>query len=317
MKKRLALQILYVLALVAVVVLAAVFVINKVNQPVAGTENKLVVVTTLFPVYDFARAIGGDRASVSTIIPPGVEPHSFEPAPSDMLKVAKAGVFAYSGNVMEPWATSLISASGNKNLIIADASQGIKLIGANAGDTDAVSGLDPHFWLDLGNAETMVINIVAAFGKADPANAAYYNSNAAALEEQLSAMDADFSAALKTCASREIIQGGHITFAYFAKRYGLAYVAAEGFSPDAEPSPAKIAAIVDDIKKLNAKYIFYEELVDPRVARTIGAESGAQLLLLNAAHNISRDELAAGVTFVDIMREDLANLKIGLSCSTK
>ena len=314
MKKRLILKILYVLAMVAVVALAAIFVVNKVNQPIVNTGNKLVVVATLFPVYDFARTIGGDHAAVSTIIPPGVEPHSFEPAPSDMLKVAKAGVFAYAGKVMEPWAASLISASENKKMIVVDASQGIKFIGAGAEDDDAVSGLDPHFWLDLGNAETMVINIAAAFDKADPANAVYYNNNAAALEKQLSVMDADFVSARKTCATKEIIQGGHMAFAYFAKRYGLAYVAAEGFSPDAEPSPAKIAAIVDDIKKLNAKYIFYEELVDPRVAQTIGAETGAKLLLLNAAHNVSRDELARGVTFIDIMRDDLVNLKIGLSC---
>jgi zinc transport system substrate-binding protein len=315
MKKGLILKILYILALVVVVAFAAIFVVNKVNQPVASTGNKLVVVSTLFPVFDFARTIGGDRAAVSTIIPPGVEPHSFEPAPSDMLKVAKAGVFAYAGNVMEPWATSLINASENKKMIVVDASQGIKFLTAGAEDDDAVSGLDPHFWLDLGNAQIMVKNIAVAFDKADPPNAAYYDSNAATLENQLSAMDADFSAALKTCATKEIIQGGHMAFAYFAKRYGLAYVAAEGFSPDAEPSPAKIAAIVNDIRKLNAKYIFYEELVDPRVARTISAETGAKLLLLNAAHNISRDELAAGVTFIDIMREDLTNLKIGLSCT--
>jgi zinc transport system substrate-binding protein len=303
-----------VIALAAVLVLAALFVIRKTGNQAEPNGNKLIVVTTLFPVFDFARAVGGDRADVSTIIPPGVEPHSFEPAPSDMLKVAHAGVFAYAGKVMEPWATSLLNAAENKKLVIADASQGIKFIGAGAGDDDAVSGLDPHFWLDLGNAQTMVKNIAAAFVRSDPANAAYYESNAANLEDRLAAMDTDFSNALKTCAAREIIQGGHMAFGYFAKRYGLKYVAAEGWSPDAEPSPAKIAALVADVRKLGAKYIFYEELVDPRVARTIAAETGAQMLLLNAAHNVSRAELDAGVTFLDIMRDDLANLKIGLSC---
>ncbi len=307
-------QILYVVALVGVIISATLFVINKSKQPVAETGNKLVVVATLFPVFDFARAIGGDRAFVSTIIPPGVEPHSFEPTPSDMLKVAKAGVFAYAGKIMEPWAESLVTASENKNLVVADASKGVEFLNASAVTGDAVSGFDPHFWLDLGNAQIMVENITTSFIKADPTNAAYYKNNAAVLKDELNALDAGFRTSLKTCATKEIIQGGHMTFAYFAKRYGLTNVAAEGFSPDAEPSPAKLAAIVREIKKLNTKYIFYEELVDPKIARTLSGETGTQILLLNAAHNVSADEIANGTTFADIMRNDLTALKIGLSC---
>jgi zinc transport system substrate-binding protein len=114
------------------------------------------------------------------------------------------------------------------------------------------------------------------------------------------------------CSSKEIIYAGHYAFGYLTKRYGLEYFAAQGVSPDSEPTAADLINLVNQIKKDNIKYIFYEELSSPKIAQTLSDETGAELLLLNAAHNISKEQLEQGATFISIMKNNLTNLKIGL-----
>ncbi|MBI5755718.1 MAG: zinc ABC transporter substrate-binding protein, partial [Nitrospirae bacterium] len=112
------------------------------------------------------------------------------------------------------------------------------------------------------------------------------------------------------------ISGGHFTFGYFVARYGLQYVAAyEGFAPNAEPGPRAITGLIDKLKALGTGYVYYDELLDPKVSRVISQETGAKIALLHAGHNVSKDELKRGVTFLEIMEENLKNLKAGLACS--
>lgn len=285
---------------------------------------RLSVVTTLFPLYDFVRTIAGEKASVQLLLPPGTEAHSFEPKPSDMARLTKADLFFFTNKDMEPWAEKLYAGAQNPALQVVDTSVGIRLMqavdehdhdgpGKEAGHA-VHAKTDPHVWLDLANAEKMVETIRDAFMKKDPANADYYRQNAGRLLADLAVLDKRYVAMLKTCATPELVSGGHFAFGYLAHRYGLHYRAAYGFSPSAEPSPRDLMRLSRFLKEHKVKAMFYEELIEPRVAETIAKETGVSLLLLHGAHNISREDFQAGVTFLKLMERNYDALRKGLQC---
>ena len=278
--------------------------------------GKLQVVTTLFPIYDFARKVGGEKAQVRLLLPPGVEPHSFEPRPEDVVRVNHADLFVYTNPLMEPWASGIIGGLDRGKVEVIEASKGISLMTAPAadphGDHGRDAGADPHVWLDLDNARHMVGNILAAYVARDPANKAYYERNAAALTVELAALDERFKKALAQSPKKVFLHGGHYAFGYLARRYGLRYVAASAVNADSEPTPAKLAELVQLMRREGLHYVYTEELLSPRVAETLARETGAKVLMLRAGHNVTKDDLDRGVSFVSIMEENLQNLKTGL-----
>jgi len=277
--------------------------------------KKLKVITTIFPLYDMARNIGADKAEVSLLLTPGVEAHSFEPKPSDIVKINEADVFVYTGKFMEPWAEDVIRGAVNKNLIVVDASLGIKVIPVVFHDADEPAGSpDPHIWLDFDNAKIMVKNIAQTFQLKDSADRDFYEKKANDYSNKLTGLDTLYKTTLATCKDKEIVYGGHYAFGYLARRYGLKYLAAQGVSPDAEPTANDLVRLVEQIKKNKIRYIFYEELTSPKIAETIAGETNAKMLLLNAAHNLSRDQFDQGLSFFDILKRDLENLRVGLEC---
>jgi zinc transport system substrate-binding protein len=286
----------------------------------AGTSSgKRVVVTTLFPLYDFTKNVAGSRADVSLLLPPGMEPHGFEPRPADIMKLNSADLFIYTSPEMEPWAATLLKGLQNKKLEAVNASTGIIPDREPDGHHDRPrhgheSNADPHLWLDFTNAMKMVDNIRDGLIRKDPAGREFYDKNAAAYNEKLKDLDARYRAALQGCRVKSIISGGHFAFHYLASRYGLGYDSVYGFSPDAEPTPGSIARIARTLKQNGSRYLFYEELLDPRVAKTIASETGATLIRLHGAHNLSKEEFDRGETFIGIMNRNLDNLKIGLEC---
>lgn len=301
--------------------------------------GKLTVVTTLFPLYDFARSIGGDKAEVTLLLPPGVEAHAFEPRPEDAMKTAKAGLFIYTNRQMEPWAEKFISGLGVKNLVVVDASKGVTLQPARShqhekaeehdhehhhhekhadGDHDHHhhdhGGMDPHIWLDLDNARVMVDTIAQAMVAKDPANAVAYTANAAALKQKLTQLDADYKSGLASCKTRTLLHGGHYAFGYLAKRYNLQYEAAVSVNADAEPTAARMIELINQVKKSGARYIFSEEMVSPQLTEAIAREAGVKVLPLHNLHNLSKQELQAGVDYASLMKKNLEVLRIGLEC---
>jgi zinc transport system substrate-binding protein len=294
------------------------------GKDVGTVPGRISVVTTLFPLYDFSKNVAGDRADVSLLLPPGVEPHGFEPRPTDILKLNKADLFVYASPEMEPWAVEILKGLQNKKLIVVHASLGIIPSGKNRGkglrhehrvrgdhEHDAV---DPHLWLDFANAMNMVDNIRDGLIQKDPAGKDAYEKNAAAYNELLRNLDNRYRAALRDCRIRSIISGGHFAFHYLAGRYGLEYDSVYGFSPDAEPTPGSLARISRTLRQKGSRYLFYEELIDPRVARAIASETGASLIRLHGAHNLTKEEFDRGETFIGIMNNNLDNLKVGLEC---
>lgn len=280
-----------------------------------ATDKRLKIVTTLFPLYDLAKNIGQDKVEVTLLLPPGVEPHSFEPKPSDIVKINDADIFIYTGKFMEPWAEDIIRSLNNKNIIVVDASQGVNLISENlSAPTGSTTSLDPHIWLDFDNYKIMAANIKTALMAKDSANSAVYEQNTKTYDNKLTVLDNQYRTTLATCQNREIVYGGHYAFGYLARRYNLKYLAAQGLAPDAEPTAQDLMKLVEQINSQKIKTVFYEELTSPKIAETIAQETGAKLLLLNAAHNLCRDQLASGLSFLDIMATNLINLKAGLNC---
>ncbi|RII25362.1 MAG: zinc-binding protein [Geobacter sp.] len=306
-----------------VVMLFLILPLGACTQKEPATEKgKVQVVTTLFPLYDFARVVGGDRVEVSLLVPPGVEPHSFEPKPEDMVRINRAGMFVYTNPYMEPWVAGLLKGIDRRLLTVVDASRGITFLPAGDHDDEHDvnegghhhAGMDPHVWLSISNARKMVENIAAALEVKDPPNAGFYRKNAAAYDQKLAELDRKFQEGLANCGTRQFFHGGHYAFGYLADRYGLQYVSAYAISADAEPRPRKLTAMIDQIRRSGTKYIFYEELISPRVAETISRETGATLLKLNGIHNLSRDELHGGATYFSLMEQNLADLRTGLQC---
>ena len=295
----------------------------------AGQSGKLQVVTTLFPLYDFARSIGGQKAEVAMLLPPGMEPHSFEPKPNDILRISRAGLFVFTNRYMEPWAETLIKGIDRRKVLVVDAGSGVNYLRVSAedrhdqvhhghsGEGDQAGGLDPHIWLDFGNAAMMVDTILSGFVSADPGNADYYRSNATALKQQLGALDQRYRAGLQDCATRTFLHGGHFTFGYLARRYGLEYRSLSGVSSESEPSAAKMAAMVRQIRSSGVRFLFAEELLSPRLSETLAGETGVAVLKLHGAHNLSRDEFQQGNGFIALMDRNLVNLQKGLACRSK
>jgi zinc transport system substrate-binding protein len=274
----------------------------------AGGE-KLIVVTTMFPLYEFARNICGPTADVSLLLPPGVEPHHFEPRPADIIKIENCDIFIYTGPSMEPWVAGLLAGMDHKRFTVIDAGEGIALMKAGA------DGVDPHIWLDFSKAVEMVENIKSGFIGRVPADKDLFEGNASSYKDKLNTLDRRYSAALALCRNKIIIHAGHFTFGYLAARYGLKYLSAySGLSPNAEPTPRRLIEISRLIKQHGSPFIYYEELMTPTVADTLSKETGARLLMLHGAHNVSKAEMDRGVTFLSLMEMNLHNLREGLVC---
>jgi zinc transport system substrate-binding protein len=297
----------------------------------AGEARKpttLTVVATLFPLYDFTRNVVGNKAHVILLLPPGVEPHAFEPRPSDIKTINESQVFIHTGLAMEPWVASFMKLDEKRDLIIVDASTGITLRQGTAGHRhtfrkeDQLNAsnerhareADPHIWLDFHNAALMVDTIAGALAAKDPANRELYLTNAQSYKARLDALDKKFIAELGPCPVKLFIHGGHYAFGYLAGRYGLTYLSAYEGSPNSEPTPRRIIELKRLMEEHRLKHVYYEELITPRMAETLAKETGATLLKLHGAHNLTREELKGGVTFIDLMNRNLENLKIGLQC---
>ena len=279
-----------------------------------GDEQEgITVVTTLFPQYDFARQILGDKGTVKLLLPPGTEAHSYDPTPQDMVTMEKASILIYTSDEMEPWAAKIIASGNLQNTRIVDASQNIVLMDENE-EGHAHGEKDPHYWLDPNNAVCMVDTIEDAVIEADANNAAYYQENAEDLKQQLRQLDQECRELAQELTNKTILCGGHFAFGYFAKQYGFTYRSPyKGFSADSEPTPQNIIELVKAMEETGSRAIFYEELIQPKVAEVLAKETGASMYLLHGAHNISKEELEKQVSYVSIMEKNLQNLREGLT----
>lgn len=311
----------YLLLVSAVAILLAASACTR--QKAEDGSRKLRVVTTIFPLYDFARVIGGDRVKVDLLLPPGVETHSFEPRPEDIARIGKADLFVFTNAEMEPWAEKLarIATNNGKPLKLEAGEKAAYLTVSGHVDDDGHGhggerhgSRDPHIWLNIANAKVMVQTMADGMAACMPSEKEHFIANASAYMKRLDDLENRYSTGLSSCRTREFIHGGHYAFAYMAERYKLKYLSAYGITAESEPSPKRMMELVKTIRSHGLKYIFFEELLAPRVAEAISTETGASLLKLHGLHNVTKDELAGGATYISLMEQNLANLRKGLEC---
>jgi len=294
-------------------------------QTRSAASGKMQVAASFYPLYFFATQIGGDKADVINITPAGTEPHDYEPTAQDMAKIENSRIFIFNGRGLESWTDNIEkNIDPNKTL----------MVGASMG-MDQVCGIDtklyplpltekqkenicqkqtdPHIWIAPFMATNIVQNILDGFVKADPANAEYYQANAAALKNKLIALDSEYQNGLANCQLKTFITS-HNAFGYLAQAYGLRQIAIAGLSPDAEPSPAQLIDVAKTAKVENIKYIFFESLASPKLSQTIATEIGAQTLVLDPIEGLTKDEIVAGQNYFTIEENNLKNLQIALQC---
>lgn len=283
------------------------------------SDTKLSVVTTFYPMYEFSKKVAGDLADVVALIPAGTEPHDWEPSAQDMAKIKDADVFVYNG-IVEGWVDAALTSAPSDKRVVVRASEGLTTLEGAAEEEEEEAGEvaheaghahehaeDPHVWLDPGLAQREVATIEVAFEKADPANKDTYKKNADAYIAQLKALDEDYRAGLKDIKTKQFVTQ-HAAFGYLAHAYGLEQVPIAGLSPEQEPSPGKMAEIVEFAKAHQVKTIFFETLVDPQVAQTVADEIGAKTDVLNPLEGLTDEEKKDGLDYIGIMKKNLEAL---------
>ena len=271
----------------------------------ARAQDRLNVVATFSILGDFARNVGGERVSVTTLVGPDGDVHVYTPAPADARKIADAKLVVINGLGLEGWLSRLTQSAGGKAAMIT-ASQGItpRKRGADA---------DPHAWQSVANARIYVANIRDALLAADSAGAGIYRDNAQAYLAKLDALERDVRAAVAQIppARRKVIST-HDAFGYFAAAYGIEFIAPQGVSTESEASARDIAAIITQIKTSKIPAVFLENISDPRLMRQISTETGARIGGTLYSDSLT-GEKGDAPTYIDMVRHNIKALTSALS----
>lgn len=351
---------------------------NPLKGADASGDTRLNVVTTLFPYYDFLRQIAGDSIRLTMVVPAGMDSHSFEPTPADMITIQNADLLVCNGGTMEQWLSQVLDSfgegTGPKRVVTmmdcVDVVQEEIVEGmedgeahdhghthvhadgtVHAGDHDHESEdhahsedehdredvavhdedhaqeyldeddghgveieYDEHIWTSPVNAKKLAGVLAQVLAQEDPAHAASYAENCASYQDKLTELDAEFREVVSHAKRRLVVFGDKFPLRYFFDEYGLEYRAAfSGCSTDTEPSAKTIAYLIDKVREEQIPAVYYLELSSPRVAEIIGEETGAEPLLFHSCHNVTRHQFDSGVTYLELMEQNVKNLKKGLS----
>jgi zinc transport system substrate-binding protein len=298
------------IAVVAIVAAAAVYIeSNSSNsQTQQGTIN---VLTTFYPIFDFTQNVAGDKVNVTLLVPMTTDVHDFNPTPSDIEKVASADVLIYNGAGLEPWINQLVAAANNPKLVVIDASQGITLIPVSQEFQKNNQTVDPHVWLDPVLAEQEVENILQGLIKVDPKDQQYFTANAQAYEAKLDQLNSQIINETANVQTRVFITF-HEAFAYFANQYNLTQVPISGPFEE-EPTPSDIQNVITAINQYHLCYVGYESLENPAISQSIASQTNATLIQMNPIEGLTTAEQAAGMNYLTLMQQDVANIVMALN----
>lgn len=283
----------------------------KSTVKVAEYNGKMKVYTSFYVLYDFTKKIGGDKIELVNLVPAGIEPHDWEPTPRILKDLTKAELFIYNGAGLEPWAEKFIKAIDNDKLLTVEASAGLALREGHEEEPGTESNQDPHVWLNPLLALEEGRKIKDALISLNPSNKDYYEANFLSFATKLENLDKAFLEGLAPFKGKKIVVA-HDAFGYLTDRYGLVQLPIMGLSPEAEPSPAGLASIAKEMKAQNIEYIFFEELVSPKVAQVLAQEVGAKTLVLNPIEGLTGEQAKAGKEYFTLMYQNLDNLKLAL-----
>jgi zinc transport system substrate-binding protein len=294
----------------------SVFAFAAGNKDSRRSNGKITVTTTIFPPYDFTRAIAGDRVNLSMLLPPGAESHSFEPTPRDIINIQNSDVFVYIGGESESWVDRILDSMDTSKMKIIRLMDVVDVVeeeiveGMQEEEEDVFENIgveiepeyDEHIWTSPKNAVRMVMAISAGLCEKDGANASYYRQNTDAYITELNELDAAFQSIVNGAKRKTLVFGDRFPFRYFADTYGLSYFAAfPGCSTETEPSAATVAFLINKIKAEKIPVVFHIELSNEKMADIIAEETGTKKRLLHAAHNISKRDFDRGATYLELM----------------
>lgn len=287
--------------------------LSTLEQQVTGnnTAAPLNVVATFYPLYDFAQNVGGDKVSVTTLVPETIDVHDFEPTPSSIAEVASANVLIYNGADLEPWIPQVVSSADNPKLVIVNSSQGIPLLPVSPEFQKDNRTVDPHIWLDPVLAKQQVNNILQGLIQADPADQQYFTTNAQNYEAKLDYLNSQIVNATTNVKTRYFITF-HEAFAYFAQQYNLTQIPITGPFEE-EPTPSDIENVINATNFYHLKYVGYESLENPAIPQSIATDTNATLILMNPIEGLTTSDQAAGKTYLILMQEDLTNILLALN----
>lgn len=279
--------------------------------------DKLTVIATIFPQYDLARAIVGDKAEVTMLLAPESESHTYSPSMADIASVSEADLFIYTGNGIDPWAEDMKeSLDGADTVFLASAqfAEHKTEDGHDHTEHSHICPVDEHVWTSPVNAKKMLYGILEEIVKLDPENEDFYRANANAYASELDALDAMFRSVTAEAKRSEIIVADRFPFLYLTHEYGLDYTAAlSGCSVGQEPSASVIADMISKVTEDGVPYVFIIENSDGKTAKLIAEATGCGILTLHSCHNVTEKELSDGVTYVDLMKRNAENLLLALN----
>ena len=285
-------------------------------EPPAGGE--VTVITTTYPLTFLSEKIGGNRITVNQLAKPGIEAHDFEPASSDVRAISNSDLFIYNHPSFESWALNAASASsadGDNSPVVTVQTINLKSSGEDHGG-QAVddSTVDAHVWLNPLKAQEQADRILSALIEVDPDGAQIYTRNADGLDAELQALDDLIRKKISSCELNSLVVS-HLAFGHMAERYGFEQIGLAGLSAEFESSPARIAGVIEKINDLGISHIMQEPIVRNRLAETVAAETGAELLTLHPLEVRTSDQASNGIDYLEIMNSNADVLQTALRCS--
>ena len=285
-------------------------------------SGEMQIVTTVFPACDFAHVVAGERATVTLLVPPGTETHSFEPTAQDLLRIRDCDLFLCTGGESEAWVEELLAGQDGEiptlvMLACVDALEEEEKEGMQElhedGEEEEGPEYDEHVWTSPVNAQRIVGAIAERLGALDPAHAAEYAANAADYCGKLAALDAQFRAVVADAKHRTLVFADRFPARYFVEEYGLDYFAAfPGCAEDTEPAAGTVAFLIDRVREEKLPAVLYIEFSNEKMADVICEDTGCRKLLFHSCHNLTPAEFRSGASYLELMGKNLDTLREAL-----
>lgn len=285
---------------------------------VERSTGKISVVTTIFPYYDFARSVSKGTCDVDMLLKPGSDVHSFEPTPSDILKIRNADLFIYNGGESDEWVDSILESLGDTDKpVVMKMTDYVKPLTEMDADHHAEDEEDEHIWTSLDNAKTLVSKISDEVSKLDQKNKSVYSKNSSDYIEKISKVQSEIENTVNSSESKKIVVGDRFPLLYFATEFSLDWECAfPGCSTETEPSLDRLSKLTDTIEKDKIKTILKLEMSENKVADTLADETNTKVRTFYSAESVSKEDFANNITYVDLMERNNNALKEALSNDT-
>ncbi len=305
-------------------------------------DKKTEIYTSTFATAAIAREIGGNQVNVKMIVPPGADPHSYEPTSKQLTEIAKGDLFLLTGTTLEPYSKKIQESLKGTDVRFVETSKDVTLLESDAtlhaheeeghteeehaheeaGHDDHATDehaheeeehdhgkYDPHVWLDPVNAKAMARSITVALSKEVPKDKATFEKNLKAFDQQADALDKEFKQAVADGSKKELLVT-HAAYGYLAERYGFTQLPIAGISPSDEPSQKQLAALVKEARIHDLKYVAFEETVSPKVARVIQKEIGAKSVTIHNLESVTKSQQNS--SYFKLMEENVQTLEQAL-----